>query len=166
MRPVADEHLHITLVFIGERPEEEVEDIGRAGLGAAEGLPAPVVRPLRLVAVPHHRRPRLFALDIDDPEGRAAGVQRAVSGALEAAGLHRPEARPFWPHVTLARVRGGGRREGAPPRRAPGPERPLPLDPEALAAELRLDRVTLYRSRLSPAGARYEPLAGRQLMSG
>jgi 2'-5' RNA ligase len=69
-----------------------------------------------------------------------------VSGALEAAGLYEPEKRPFWPHVTLARVR---KRERVRSLETPAP----PAEP------WRGDAVTLYRSILRREGARYEPLA-------
>ena len=65
---------------------------------------------------------------------------------LAAARLYRPEKRPFWPHITFARVKRGERR--APPVEAQG----LPSAPFDAA------EVTLYRSHLSPRGARYEAL--------
>jgi 2'-5' RNA ligase len=64
---------------------------------------------------------------------------------LEALGLYEPEKRPFWPHVTLARVKKGGR-----VRRLQVPD--PPAEPWHGTA------VTLYRSRLSPKGARYEEI--------
>ncbi|MGH2715243.1 MAG: 2'-5' RNA ligase family protein, partial [Thermoleophilaceae bacterium] len=94
------------------------------------------------------RDPRLFALDLEDEDGRAVALQSAVSDALEAGRWYRPEKRAFWPHLTLARVKRGERRA------APLPGDPAPPD-EAFAA----DRLTLYRSSLRPQGAIYEPLA-------
>jgi 2'-5' RNA ligase len=92
------------------------------------------------------RVPRLFALDLEDEDGRCGTIQAVVSDALEGLGLYEPEKRPFWPHVTLARVRKGARVRG--------------FDvPDPPAESWRADAVTLYRSRLSRAGARYEPLA-------
>ena len=66
--------------------------------------------------------------------------------ALADARLHRPEKRPFWPHVTVARVKRGERR--VPALDAPAP----PAEPFVAPV------VTLYRSHLSPRGARYEAL--------
>jgi 2'-5' RNA ligase len=98
------------------------------------------------------RAPRLFALDLEDDGGRAATLQAGVSAALESAGVYRPERRPFWPHLTLARVKRGERRvPGLPPGPSP-PAGPI------VAAEL-----TLYSSTLRPQGALYEPLARRTL---
>ena len=71
-----------------------------------------------------------------------------MAGALEAGGFYRPEKRPFWPHVTLARVKRGE-------RRVP----PLPDDPPPPGEPFDAGVVTLYRSTLRPQGALYEPLA-------
>lgn len=152
LRLVPAQSLHVTLVFLGHRPEAEIEPIA-GSLGAVARLTAPVLWPVGIQAVPR-RRPRLLALELDDPEGRAGAVQAAASGALEAQELHAPERRPFWPHVTLARVRGQRRDEPSP---ALGPEAGRPEGP------LRFEHVTLYRSHLDPGGARYEPLARHRL---
>jgi len=71
-----------------------------------------------------------------------------MSDALEAGGWYRPEKRPFWPHITLARVKRGERRVPPPPDE-PAP----PGDPFEAGV------LTLYRSTLRPQGALYEPLA-------
>jgi 2'-5' RNA ligase len=149
LRLVAPEALHVTLVFIGHRPETEVEAIAETVERSVTGLSAARLRATAVKPVPR-RRPRLFALDLEDDGGRAASVQAAVAGALEADGVREPERRPFWPHVTLARVRRGA---GAVPLEGePPPSRAF----EAC-------EVTLYRSRLSPKGARYEQITRTRL---
>lgn len=149
LRPVPVEALHVTLAFLGSRPEEEVEAIARAAFAAAGGMEAPWLEPGGLRGLPP-RAPRLFALDLEDAAGRCARLQRAVGQALVAEGVYAPEKRAFWPHVTLARVRRG---------RRPAPLEPPPPPCSAFQAH----ELTLYRSRLSPAGARYEPLARLRL---
>ena len=142
LRLVVPEALHVTLVFLGHLPEDEIPRIAEAI--EAPRAEAPVLTAKGVKPVPP-RRPRLFALDLDDEDGRAGRIQAGVSDALEGLGLYEPEKRPFWPHVTLARVRKGARVTGldvAPP----------PSDPWHAEA------LTLYRSRLSPKGARYESL--------
>jgi RNA 2',3'-cyclic 3'-phosphodiesterase len=141
LRLVAPEALHVTLVFLGHLPEEEIPRIAGA---LPPATAAPRMRASGVKPVPP-RGPRLFALDLADEEGRATAIQSAVSDALEALGLYEPEKRPFWPHVTLARVRKGRR-----VRRLDVPD--PPRDPWVGTA------VTLYRSRLSREGARYEAL--------
>jgi len=147
LRPVRPEALHVTLVFLGWQDESAAERIAEAAFGALPEGPSPRLVATRVRPVPP-KRIRLFALDLDDEGGRATALQEAISDALEAGGWYRPEKRPFWPHVTLARVKRGEHRA------APPPERPAP-PAEAFDAGM----VTLYRSTLRPQGALYEPLA-------
>jgi RNA 2',3'-cyclic 3'-phosphodiesterase len=145
LRPVAPEALHVTLVFLGWQDEAAAEAIGAAAFASAD--PAPVLQPAGVRPLPP-RNPRLFALDLRDEDGRASALQAGVSNALEAGGWYRPEKRPFWPHITLARVKRGR-------RRVP----PLPDAPAPPASAFPASELTLYRSTLRPQGALYEPLA-------
>jgi 2'-5' RNA ligase len=146
LRPVRPEALHVTLVFLGWQDEAAAEAIAQATFAARPAAAAPVLTPAEVRALPP-RDPRLFALDLEDEDGRAAALQAAVSDALEAGRWYRPEKRPFWPHITLARVKRGERR--VPPLADAPP-------PEAAFTGVEL---TLYRSTLRPQGALYEPLA-------
>ena len=146
VRPVGSEALHVTLVFLGWQDESAAEEIAAAAFAAALGDSPPRLTPLGVRPLPP-RDPRLFALDLGDQDERASALQAAVSGALQAGGWYRPEKRPFWPHVTLARVKRRVRR--APPLA----DDPPPGDP------FEARHLTLYRSTLRPQGALYEPLA-------
>jgi RNA 2',3'-cyclic 3'-phosphodiesterase len=151
LRPVRAEALHVTLVFLGWQDEKAAETIGGAAFEACSGLGAPRLRAAGVRPLPP-RDPRLFALDLEDEEGRASAVQQAVSDALEAGRWYRPEKRPFWPHLTLARVK---RRE----RRVP----PLPGEPPPPGEPFEAREITLYRSTLRPQGAIYDPLGRASL---
>jgi 2'-5' RNA ligase len=144
LRLVAPASLHVTLAFLGSRSVSELDPIAAAVADASGGLSAARLRVAGVKPVPP-RRPRLFAFDLDDLDGRAAAVHAAVSDALASGGYYKPERRPFWPHVTFARVRRGVRRV-----------EPIALPPPETTFTAK--RVTLYRSHLSPRGARYEAL--------
>ena len=149
LRPVRAEALHVTLAFLGYRPEKEAVAIAKAMRAGANGAPPPLLAPGAVAPIPP-RRPRLFALDLEDPESACARLQQGVSDALEAGHFYKPEKRPFWPHVTLVRVKRDRRAE-------PLPADPPPLDP------FRAPQVTLYRSTLRPQGAQYDALAEARL---
>ena len=155
LRVVAPESLHVTLAFLGYMPEKEIERLAEIvrGLGAA----APMLGLQDPVAKPSLRRARLFALPAIAPA--AALLQRELERQLVAERLYKPEKRPFWPHVTVARVRSAGRgsRRPAVVERHPGALPKRLLEP-ALCV-----RVTLYRSVLQPQGSRYTPLAQVEL---
>jgi 2'-5' RNA ligase len=151
LRLVSPDDLHVTLCFLGSRPELEIDAIA-AACGVVAGEPAvesAFAEPVWLPA----RRPRVLAVSLVDPDGALARVQRVLSDALSAGGWYAPEARPFLAHVTVARVGRDARRF-----------RPPALG-ELPSVEVRCARVTLYRSRLSPSGARYESLASVELGS-
>jgi RNA 2',3'-cyclic 3'-phosphodiesterase len=106
LRAVRAEALHVTLVFLGWQDEKAADAIASAAFEACSGLPAARLRAGGVRPLPP-RDPRLFALDLEDEDGRAVAVQSAISEALEAGRWYRPEKRPFWPHLTLARVKRG-----------------------------------------------------------
>jgi 2'-5' RNA ligase len=155
LRPVPRESLHVTLAFLGYLPEREIGRLGEIVEGLESPAPSIVLRDP--VAKPSHRRPRLFALPADSPG--AVALQGELERKLVAKRLYKPEKRPFWSHVTVARVKseGGGSKR---PRQVH--EQPARL-PRKLLRPTRCVRVTLYRSEIQPQGARYTPLAQVEL---
>jgi RNA 2',3'-cyclic 3'-phosphodiesterase len=141
-RPVAPEALHLTLAFLGRRPESDVGVIEPV-LRAEEG-PAPRLALAGAVLLPP-RRARVLCAEVEDPDGTLAALQTRVSEGLEGADVYRPEKRPFRAHATVARIRTRAR----PPRTVTAVPEPLEFHGEA---------VTLFVSHLHPHGARYEPL--------
>ncbi len=158
LRVVPAESLHVTLVFLGYTPEKEIEALGETVRGLRS--PAPTIELGDPVAKPSLGRARLFALPAASPG--AIELQSELEEALAAKRLYKPEKRPFWPHLTVARVRSAGR----------GSKRPRPVEspPGSLSRELLEPslpvRVRLYRSELNPKGARYTPLAQVELSRG
>ena len=126
-RPVPDASLHVTLAFLGHRPEEHAGAVA-AVLRGLEDRPAPPLSLGAALLLPP-RRARVLAVALEDPDGRAGAAAGATWPARSpAAGLYEPEARPFRPHVTVARLRTGReaaargrtrRRSRSPSRRAP-----------------------------------------------
>jgi 2'-5' RNA ligase len=157
VRPVAPQALHFTLCFLGYHPEKKIDEIA-AIVTATE--PRAVELRLQPEPVPLPKgRPRLFAVGAESEA--AISLQQELSDVLEGRGFYEPEKRPFWPHVTVARVRSergsrsGGRRRGKP---RPVTDPPSSL-PEDLLQAFKASRVALYRSYLRPTGADYVRLA-------
>jgi 2'-5' RNA ligase len=145
------EDLHVTLCFLGWRLEREIDPILDACATVAGCVPASLTvdGALWLPA----RRPRVLAVRLSDADERLAEVQSSLSRVLHAGGWYTPETRPFLAHVTVARVARDARRAPAVELKAPP------------SMSFEGTRVTLYRSRLSAQGARYEPLGSAELGS-
>jgi 2'-5' RNA ligase len=156
LRPTRPEALHMTLAFLGHHPEEAIEEI--AGAALVEGLAAPRIRLApEPVGVPRGRHPRLYALEAASEE--AVELQGRVSASLQAAGFYESEKRPFWPHLTVARVRPEARGSKRPARVSQAP-RALPAAFEHTFVSV---RMRLYRSYLRQQGAEYVSLASLEL---
>jgi len=137
VRVVPREHLHVTLAFLGRRPAGELETIVAALREAAAGADE-----IRLTPVRYRETRSVGMLELDDESGNSAQLAGDLQERLERLGVYRREARPWLPHITVARWRGRPRlRPEAPPGRT--------FVPSDAAA---------YLSRLHPDGARYEVL--------
>jgi 2'-5' RNA ligase len=142
-RALAPETLHVTLAFLGSRPAGDVATIEPI-VAAHDGGRAPRLALKRVLGLPP-RRARVLTVELEDLDGTLGDLQGRLSDQLAAAGVYTPEARPFRPHVTVARLR--------PRMRAPS-DAPA-LEPLTFTGA----SLTLYRSRTHPTGAHYEPIA-------
>ncbi len=135
--------LHLTLLFLGERPAGEIEALSSALADAAQRAQPCELEAGAPVWLPP-RRPRALAVEVHDPSGELAGLQRELARALCAVTGEQPPRR-FRAHVTVARSRA-----------VPRAQAQLPPTPQL---RFEVAEAVLYRSRLEPEGARYEPLA-------
>ena len=147
------ENQHVTLKFLGSTPAENLEEIAAAiGLVAAS-FDAASLRLAGLGTFPSRRRARVLWVGLDDEAGLLASLAAALDDALTLLGFE-PENREFTPHLTLARWR-----TPVPLREA------LPELPADTLEEFAVTAVELFRSHLSPRGARYEMLMSWPLAS-
>ncbi|HEV3198298.1 MAG TPA: RNA 2',3'-cyclic phosphodiesterase [Bryobacteraceae bacterium] len=157
LRPKARIHwsppanLHITTKFIGEWPEERLDEL-RAALEALRTRPTIPIQVHRLGFFPNPHSPRIFTCGVEAPglEALAQDTDRATA----VLGIDS-EKRAFSPHLTLARIRD---RVNLQPLR------------EAIAALPSLDfgrfeasRFFLYQSRPGTGGSVYTKLAAFSL---
>lgn len=96
------DNLHVTTKFIGEWPEDRLEEIKHAL--ASAGSPGPIQIAVRGIGwFPNPRNPRVFWAGVEGGEELKV-LARATEDALYAIGVPREE-RKFSPHLTLARIR-------------------------------------------------------------
>lgn len=149
-RPADPEQLHLTLAFLGERPEDEVV----AAHEALEGLRHPPLT-LRLGGLGTFGRgprgPEVIWAGLREPAAVEA-LQARVRSALHGAGIVL-ERRRFRPHVTLARL---DRAHGAQLERLAGWLARWDAFP---APPWEVTELGLWRSTLRPTGAIHEELA-------
>lgn len=158
------ESLHVTLKFIGEKPDAMVKQI-EAALDRIEA--GPIELQFRETGFfPTARSARVFWVGIEADSGLA---QLAKKVEQVSAGIGIPEEqRAFSPHLTLARAGiGTGAGSGAPGwRKGDRVNRQFAKLQERLEKTAPLDFGTmtareffLFRSQLSSQGARYTKIA-------
>jgi 2'-5' RNA ligase len=136
------EQMHVTLCFLGERDGEATERAARV-LSEVPCTMGGVVSLGGYLCLPSAARARVVALAIQDDVGILTALFERVASGLEREGLFQREARPFRPHLTIARLRRPGK---------------LGLSADMPRAAFEIRSVCLYESVLSREGARYKVL--------
>ncbi|MFL6200392.1 MAG: RNA 2',3'-cyclic phosphodiesterase [Thermoanaerobaculia bacterium] len=150
-RWVDPENIHLTLLFLGQTPDDKVPVLA-AKLREAFARHAPMtVRLSGGGTFPPKRPARVAWIGMEAPQELAAVQADAVAAAVEAVGFE-PEERPFKPHVTLARCEPNWPRDAA--------EKLASAFPGEIGPPFTVDRGVLMESKLSPRGARYRVVEG------
>jgi 2'-5' RNA ligase len=147
-RWVPPDNLHLTIWFFGEVPDA-------AAARLADHLAAPLgLSPFALDvrgcgAFPRSGAPRVLWLGTAEGTTGMIDAHAALAERLAPLG-YTPDARAYSPHLTLARVKDPGRSARTVRETLSGEA--------ASCGRMVVTAFTLFRSRLSPHGATYEPL--------
>ncbi len=147
MRWVQPETIHLTLAFLGDIPQESLENVASSMLSIGELFTPFEAQVAGLGAFPSRARPRVVWLGFEKC-APLLQMQAALTKIVAAAGLPI-EDRPYTPHLTLGRCRSQ--------RRMPEAGLVFERFEKMTVGTLKVDRVVLYESRLQPGGAVHLP---------
>ena len=142
------ENLHVTTKFIGEWPEDRLDEV-KAALGVLPARPAIPIAIEKLGFFPNPHSPRVFWAGIHAGEALAQ-LARETDNALAPLGFAK-EQRAFSPHLTLARIKTPGKQ--------PALLQAVAQLPSLEFGAFEADRFFLYRSKTAPSGSVYTKLA-------
>jgi 2'-5' RNA ligase len=145
LRWVAPTNYHVTLAFLGWTGIEALGPVRDALATATTGLDRITFRTSRLGAFPSLDKASVLWAGVED-SAPLARLAQAVGEAMAGLGFER-DARPYHPHVTIARL-GSARaiRDVV-----------LPMA-EQMFGDTRLDAVTLFESETKSSGYVYREL--------
>lgn len=144
MRWVAPKNLHLTIRFLGDISEEQLERVYLAAVQAVQEAPGPfTLQVAGIGAFPSANQARVIWAGLSGDLKPLAQLYEIVQARLHEVGFAF-EKRPFRPHITLARLRD-----------------PAPLSPQLKRLQnqafgsWRIDTLQVIESKLKPTGAQY-----------
>lgn len=152
LRAVRAEHMHLTLAFLGDVPDARLPDAVAATEAGAAGQRAFAASLEHVGRFPATGPPRVAWLGVGAGGAELVTLAASVRDALAARRLPF-DAKPFEPHVTLARVRERSARDDlrAVTDAVAGARVP--------ALRFEVAGILLLQSELGPRGPRYTPRA-------
>lgn len=149
LRWVQPENFHITLAFLGDIHQAELNKLESMAERVAETFFPVDLQLSRLTWLPSPDKPKALVVEpLEQPE--LMKLQSQLVRSIRDRGFP-VDNRRYRPHLTLARCQKG---VGA-----------VPLDSISLNIETPMDEIVLYASQLTPAGAQYTPLFAVPLFS-
>jgi len=148
LRWVRAEHLHLTLVFLGEVEEQRANRVIEA-YAAPAAMPPFELAFSGVGAFPPRGAPRALWIGVSRGASELKALQQLIADRAREQKL-TVESRPFSPHLTVGRWQDS---------RSSDRQRYVSVASRAEIARVRVSRATLYRSQLSSAGPTYTALA-------
>lgn len=140
---------HVTLKFLGEVPDERLDEVVSILRSSLVRYQPVTTRLTHIGGFPALRRARVLWLGIDDHSRRLAHLAARMEKFFGRAGF-LVESRKLRPHITLARFKSPAAVDGLVEECGP-----YEFDSEPIE----IQEVVLLCSHLGPAGATYERLA-------
>jgi RNA 2',3'-cyclic 3'-phosphodiesterase len=145
VRWVANDNLHLTLIFLGEVEENFLNKVKEQLVSVVK-----TVKPFKanlngLGAFPSQRSPRVIWIGFDKGKDESVDLQASAEKALVTIG-YKPEERKFHPHLTIGRVKGVVKE-------------PAKIFETSYASRIfPVKSIVLFKSTLRPQGPIYEKL--------
>ena len=145
---VKPKNIHVTLKFLGEVPEEKIEEVFLATEKALEGAKPFSMSLKGMGGFPNLRRPRVIWIGAGSGQEELSGLAKRIEEEMEEIGFPR-ERRKFSAHFTIGRVKS--------PRNVEQLAQ-LVESTDFQTEEIQVTEVVVMKSQLDPAGAIYTPL--------
>ncbi len=104
IRWVKPSHLHLTLKFLGNVDEEQIEDIKECLANAGQEINTFLLKSTEIGIFPNINYPRVVWLGFSDPTRLLHKLEENIENQLQKIGF-QPEDRKFTPHLTIGRIK-------------------------------------------------------------
>ncbi|MBS1796657.1 MAG: RNA 2',3'-cyclic phosphodiesterase [Acidobacteria bacterium] len=147
------EKLHLTLKFLGETTDSQLEELKVIVGKIAVSVPPFKLRIKNTGVFPNPRSPRVLWIDVADEHSRLKQINRELEADCAPLGFP-PEKRDFVPHLTIARIR-------EPLAARPLAQKHLQKGFESVGFDVA--EIVIYESKLLPSGSVYKAVERYEL---
>jgi 2'-5' RNA ligase len=153
------ENLHITLVFLGNLPDEEVLEVCNNVKEVAAQNPSFLVNLRRIIYGPPKKTPPRMVWVEGEKNKELGKLQSELENSLLNSSLKglKAENRPYAPHITLGRIKAWEFRQVEPEER--------PEVNEEISLSFEVNSLEIMESHLKRGGAEYTVLESCPLKS-
>jgi 2'-5' RNA ligase len=145
---VKPENIHVTLKFLGEVPENKINEVFSATDKALEGAKKFTMSLKGMGAFPDFRRPRVIWIGAGSGEKELSYLANRIEEEMEKIGFPKEE-RKFSAHFTVGRVKSPKNIEKL---------MELVKASDFQTDDIEVSEMVVMKSQLHPAGAIYTPL--------
>jgi 2'-5' RNA ligase len=149
VRWVKPQNIHLTLKFLGNIDDKDSDRIKKAIEGISKNCSYFDIRIKGTGVFPNMKNPRVLWIGVSE-NGILGGLQKAIEEAMSSLGFEK-EDREFAPHLTLGRFRSSYGKESLLEK--------IELNRDREFGHIPVRMVSLMKSDLSPAGAKYSRVA-------
>ena len=147
---ITENQIHITLKFLGNTGEEQIQKISGVLDGISRNFSAFDIRFSKLGAFPNMKRPRVIWIGVEKGGDLLSSLNEKIETELEKIGFTK-EKREYKAHLTLGRVKSL--------KNITSLTESIDKIDFQPTGEIKIDRLTLFQSTLTPKGAIYSPLS-------
>lgn len=152
VRWVADENIHLTLIFLGEISPVKINSLSQILSAETRKQPSFEITVDGLGAFPNLRRPRIIWIGLNAPDALVE-LQKTLEKAAIPLG-YVPDKRTFSPHLTIARIC-----EGISGEETLALQHVLESTQVSSPGKFTVESIHLMQSELKPAGPVYTRLS-------
>lgn len=154
---VKPDNIHLTLKFLGEIDQSRLDKISKILEDISREKKSFPLRLASVGAFPKINYPRVIWVGIDAGDSETKEIAKELEAEIAKVGIPK-EDRPFSSHITIGRVRSSLNRQNLV-------QSLMNLENKSgqEILEFRVEKLTLFKSTLTPKGPRYEVLKEAEL---
>jgi 2'-5' RNA ligase len=143
---VNPDNIHLTIKFLGEVDPEKVEVIGKIMAKSINRVGVFEMNIENGGVFPSKNKPRVMWVGCNDPTENISKIKKSMDNALKKLGFKK-EKKKFNAHLTIGRIRSMKKISNCVDAL---------LSNEILFGKMKMQKIQLISSRLSPQGSEYE----------